>query len=287
MKKIGIVGYGGVGQFLSDKILNDKKCKETMQLAFVWNRTADKLQDGLLSEQCCLSGDLREAFESFVTNNEDGVDIVVEVAHPDIVSECGALFLEHADLYASSLTAFADANTEKALLAASGSGNYGLYIPTGAGWGVTDIIKMDELGTLRGLRITMQFNAHALRLKEPLKSRLEEYIASPKETAPLILHDGNIRDIAAIAPNNVNTMICLALAGRSVGLDDTVGCLIAQKEHDAHIVDIEITGPDGFFVKTTRHNPAKRTAVTGMQTYNSFLSSLMHSGGRGPGVHFC
>jgi len=101
------------------------------------------------------------------------------------------------------------------------------------------------------------------------------------------LYKGNVRDLAALAPNNVNTMTCLALAGSDLGLDGTQGCLIAQKEHDAHIIDIEIEGPNGFKVHTRRHNPAKKGAVTGDETYNSFLISLLKAGGQGAGFHFC
>jgi predicted dinucleotide-utilizing enzyme len=210
--------------------------------------------------------------------------MLIEVAHPDIVSELGSFFLQHCDLFVTSVTSLADPQSESALRNAATS--HGLYIPTGAGWGVSDIRKMSLLGTLKSLEVTMQFNAQALRLLEPAKSRLESYLESDDQNA-LVLHRGNIRDIARIAPNNVNTMICLALAGDSVGLDHAVGCLIAQKEHDAHIVDIEVVGPDGFRVKTTRYNPARKDAVTGAQTYGSFLISLVQAGGQGPGLHFC
>lgn len=44
---------------------------------------------------------------------------------------------------------------------------------------------------------------------------------------------------------------------------------------DYHIVEVEVTGPDGFTVKTARQNPAKLGAVTGNATYNSFWSSLL------------
>lgn len=44
---------------------------------------------------------------------------------------------------------------------------------------------------------------------------------------------------------------------------------------DYHIVEVEVTGPDGFTVKTVRQNPAKLGAVTGNATYHSFWSSLL------------
>lgn len=44
---------------------------------------------------------------------------------------------------------------------------------------------------------------------------------------------------------------------------------------DYHLVEVEVTGPDGFSVTTVRRNPAKIGAVTGSATYNSFWSSLL------------
>ena len=285
MKKIGIIGYGSVGQFLADRIMNDPHCGETMELAFVWNRSPDKLDDGKLPAPYRMTGNLEEAFTTFVGSN--AVDMLVEVAHPDIVNQLGSLFLEHCDLFVTSVAALGNPERGRQLMQAAESGKYGLHIPAGAGWGVQDIRKMDQLGTLEGLEVTMSFNAQALRLRGPQAIRLEEYLAAPDETGPLMLHKGNIREIAEFAPNNVNTMICLALAGSSVGLDGAIGCLIAQKEHNAHIVEILVRGPDGFQVKTTRHNPARKDSVTGTQTYGSFLASLLQAGGHGPGLHFC
>lgn len=55
---------------------------------------------------------------------------------------------------------------------------------------------------------------------------------------------------------------------------------------------IEVVGPSveglgNFVVKTERINPAAPGAVTGTQTYVSFLSSLLKAHGRGRGLHFC
>ncbi|XP_051994420.1 aspartate dehydrogenase domain-containing protein-like [Xyrauchen texanus] len=44
---------------------------------------------------------------------------------------------------------------------------------------------------------------------------------------------------------------------------------------DYHILEVEVTGPDGFSVKTLHQNPAILGAVTGNATYNSFWSSLL------------
>lgn len=41
------------------------------------------------------------------------------------------------------------------------------------------------------------------------------------------------------------------------------------------MVEVEVTGPGGFSVKTVRRNPASLGAVTGRATYTSFWSSLL------------
>lgn len=41
------------------------------------------------------------------------------------------------------------------------------------------------------------------------------------------------------------------------------------------MVEVEVTGPDGFSVNTVRRNPARLGAVTGSATYNSFWNSLL------------
>ena len=286
--KIGIIGYGSVGKFLVAKILKDQKYKNQLSLAFVWNRTSEKLNDDLLPEKYHLTGELEIAFHNFI-KNKNRVDIVIELAHPDIVQKYGAMFLEHCDFLPTSLTAFADPKTEiiLATLAKKNNNNHGLYIPTGAAWGIADIQKMNELGTLKTLNVSMSFHADALKLKAALQAKLIEYLNDDKNEEALLLIEDSVRNLAFLAPNNVNTMCCLALAANSIGFDNAMGKLYAHKKHHAHIVEITINSPDGFAVKTTRYNPAKKQAVTGAQTYNSFLMSLLRAGGQGNGIHFC
>ena len=70
-----------------------------------------------------------------------------------------------------------------------------------------------------------------------------------------------------------------------------IGRLVADPTSTAHVIDIEVRGPTSgeecFKVSTTRYNPAAVGAVTGNETYASFLSSLLVAHGRGSGVHFC
>lgn len=48
----------------------------------------------------------------------------------------------------------------------------------------------------------------------------------------VILYEGPVRDLCPLAPNNVNTMACLAIFG--IGFDRTVGRLVSDPETDSH-----------------------------------------------------
>ena len=288
-RSIGILGYGSTGKYLSEQILRDDHWGQRFDLAFVWSRDPAKLDDPLLPHRCRLGGkNMSGALQGFFAAHYVP-DIIVEVCHPAVVQRDGAFLLEHADLFIASVSALADVATERALraTAANNPGGHGLYLPSGAAWGIPDIIKMNELGTLKGLSVTMTFNGAALRLLDPLAGRLQTWLNDDTSPESIVLFEGKVRDLAPLAPNNVNTMTCLALAGDAVGLDHTRACLVAKKDHHTHIVEIEVEGPDGFRVKTTRYNPAKKGAVTGDQTYAAFLMSLKETGGRGNGLFFC
>lgn len=57
-----------------------------------------------------------------------------------------------------------------------------------------------------------------------------------------------------------------------LGLTGSCSCC---RLRDYHVVEVEVTGPDGFSVHTVRRNPARLGAVTGSATYNSFWNSLL------------
>ncbi len=282
-KKIGILGYGNTGQFLSRKILNDTNLVQQFELIFIWNRSEIK---HLEIDIPFLSGDLATHLNTTLFNQ---VDLIVEVCHPAVIHQHGVALLSKANLFVASVTAMANHQTENMLKACLNQPNHkhSIFLPAGAAWGIHDIKKMAQLNTLDNLHITMQFNADALKLKGHLTQILINYKNDEQQIEPLVLYEGNVRELAALAPNNVNTMTCLALAANTIGLDKTQGKLIAQKNSDAHLVLIEVQGKNGFYVKTERYNPAKKGAVTGDETYHSFLASLQNASAKQQGIHFC
>ena len=73
--RVGVVGYGHLGQFLTEAILKHPE----LELAFVWNRSKTAFESASFDK-------------SFVLENlEDSAskrpDLIVEVCHPDITDK--------------------------------------------------------------------------------------------------------------------------------------------------------------------------------------------------------
>ncbi|XP_073697622.1 aspartate dehydrogenase domain-containing protein isoform X1 [Garra rufa] len=270
--KVGIVGYGHLGQFLVEKIQKEGP-EAGLQLAFVWNRNADKLRDSLPKE--LILHDLSD-----FTCRE--ADVIVEVCHPMIVKEFGVKFLSHAHFLVGSPSALSDPQLEQDVRTAAKRHGKTLYVPSGALWGGQDIQKMNDSGTLQALSIRMSKHPSCFRLTGGLLSDWTE------GEGRRVLYHGSVAELCPIAPNNVNTMAAAAIAASKLGFNGVTGEIVSDTAlSDYHIVEVEVTGPDGFTVKTVRQNPAKLGAVTGNATYNSFWSSLLVCRGHGGRVYLC
>ncbi|XP_018420739.1 PREDICTED: putative L-aspartate dehydrogenase [Nanorana parkeri] len=266
MRRIGIVGFGHVGLYLVQQIREEGE-KFNLELAFVWNRTVEKLE-GIIEPHLQLHRLLE--FES------RKADLIVEVAHPDITRDYGELFLSAANLMIGSPTVLSDPEIEQKLREIAKTSGHTLYVPSGALWGGEDIQRMADRGTLKGLRITMT--------KHPDSFQLQGDLAQKNQTVQdrTILYEGPVRDLCPMAPNNVNTMAAACMAAHTLGFDRVIGVLVADPSiPDWHLVDIEVTGTRNketgqvFSVTTKRCNPAKAGHVTGSATFSSFWSSLL------------
>uniref|UniRef100_G1KLT7 Aspartate dehydrogenase domain-containing protein n=1 Tax=Anolis carolinensis TaxID=28377 RepID=G1KLT7_ANOCA len=272
-RRVGIVGYGHLGQYLV-KRLQDDGFQHGLELAFVWNRDSRKLEGSVPAE-------LRlEKLADFLACHPD---IIVEVAHPCIAREYGVSFLKTADFMVGSPTALADSGTELELREAARKAGHTLYIPSGALWGGQDIQRLDDGGMLQALTVTMVKHPDSFRLGGHLGELLQ---GARKERVEL--YNGPVRQLCPLAPNNVNTMAAACMAASSLGFDGVKGCLIADPNlPDCHVVEVEATGPGGFSVNTRRKNPAASGAVTGAATFAAFWSSLLVCQGHGGRVYLC
>ncbi|KAM4013190.1 aspartate dehydrogenase domain-containing protein isoform 2-T2 [Anomaloglossus baeobatrachus] len=277
--RIGIVGCGQVGNYLVKQIQQEgEKCN--MEIAFVWNRTMQKMKE---SVEPHLQLHNLDQFE------ERAADLIVEVAHPNITKRYGERFLSAANLLIGSPTALADEDTERRLRERAKMSGYTLYIPSGALWGGEDIMKMADRGALTGLKITMTKHPKSFKLEGKLS---EKDLSTMQDRT--VLYEGPIRQLCPMAPNNVNTMAAASLAAHTLGFDKVIGVLVADPSlPDWHLVDIEVTGRKNettgevFTVKTSRRNPASAGAVTGAATFESFWSSILVCKGHGGRLFVC
>lgn len=276
-RRVGIVGYGKLGQYLVDAITAPEN-KEHLEIAFIWNRSPEKVTS---------AGHGAHLLEKLEDAADRTPDLIIEVAHPSITVEHGVRFVQTADYMVGSPTVFADANVEAAMRTGLTTTTNGLYIPSGALWGATDLLKMGQRGTLKALKVTMKKHPDSIKCfgdLVPINDKAK--LAGPGET---VLYDGPVRKLCPMAPNNVNTIAAAALAAPDLGFDGVVGCLVADTSLDAHVIEISAVGPGNpaFTVHTVRFNPAQPGAVTGNATYDSFVSSMCRARGQGAGLHFC
>ncbi|XP_056409818.1 aspartate dehydrogenase domain-containing protein [Hyla sarda] len=87
-RRIGIVGYGHVGVYLVNQIQREGD-KNNVEIAFVWNRTMEKMEKTIESHLQLRNLDDFEKREA---------DLIVEVAHPSITRKYGERFLSAANL---------------------------------------------------------------------------------------------------------------------------------------------------------------------------------------------
>ncbi|XP_030592462.1 aspartate dehydrogenase domain-containing protein [Archocentrus centrarchus] len=270
--QIGVVGFGHLGQYLVERILKDGPALG-LTLGFVWNRNSDKLSGFVPSE--LILGEL----SSFV---ERRCDVIVEVCHPQIVKEFGLQFLSQSHFMVGSPSALADPDLNQKLRQAAQQYGRTLYVPSGALWGGQDIQRLNDSGMLKALFIRMSKHPSCFRLTGDVLTDWTE------GEGRRVLFRGSVAELCPLAPNNVNTMAAAAVAAGTLGFTAVQGEIVSDTAlRDYHVVEVEVTGPDGFSVHTVRRNPAKLGAVTGSATYNSFWNSLLICKGHGGRVYLC
>ena len=288
VRRVGVIGFGKVGQFLVGKILEDTS--GSMELAFVVDLfNPAGVMDSEIIPAGCKAANLDD-YQSF------NADVIAEVAHPDVSKDHGAKFINGGcDYLSASTTAFANPEVEASVYTAarSDTNNCGLYLAQGALWGAPDIQRMAESGKLAKLTVTMKKHPESLF---PLKSspEFEANEAAKGKQEECVLYDGPTRPLAATFPVNVNTICTAAIAANtSVGFD-TRAILIADARLEEMQIIVKAEGPPmpdgspGVRITTVRENPSKRGEVTGHATLLSFFSSLKrlcNGAPLGRGVH--
>ena len=97
----------------------------------------------------------------------------------------------------------------------------------GALWGANDIKKMSDLGTLHDLTITMKKHPDSLKVAESLRAKCA---LAPPDGGEYVVYSGPVRPLCPLAPNNVNTMACAAIAAStSLGFNGVTARLVVDR----------------------------------------------------------
>jgi len=259
-QRLGIIGYGRIGSFLYDAIVNDRELG--IDIAFVYDVDKARLQG--LPEEVIL-GDIKN-----FPQTKPG--LVVEAAHPNAVREYAEFILRHTDLMIMSVTALAEVELQELIKKTCLEHGTTLFIPHGAIVGLDALIEGREIW--EEVSITMKKNPKNLNFECA-------GIQAESITEPTVLYDGSVKKVCDLFPKNVNSHATVGLA--ALGLDRTRSILIADPNLEVSIVEVDAKG-SGVEIHVSRQNPI--TGVTGKLTLLSVLESVKRILGKRQWIQF-
>ncbi len=252
--RIGVAGYGYIGRHLCEAIASHPDWG--LELAFVWNRSPERLASLPESLHLADLGDARER----------SPDLIVECSHPQVSIEHGEAFLAFADYLPLSVNALSDEETRQALVAAAESSRHRLMIPHGALIGLDNLVEVQDIWA----EVTITFRKH------PDNIDFDDSGIDPAGIAgETVLYDGPARGIAKLFPRNVNTMTTCALA--TTGLDRCRAVLIADPSLDVAIAEVRAIGKDGSIHESRKVQPVM--GVSGTEMLASQIGSVRRACG--------
>ena len=245
--KIGIVGYGYLG-----KSLHESLAGKGIDVTRIYNRSAERLAD--LPDSIATTK--MESFIHVIGN----LDLVVELAHPDISREWGGQILQHTDYMPCSVAALADVKLKEGLLKIAAKAGTRLLVPHGAVVGIDNIYEARN----NWQEVTITFR------KPPAAIDMEE----EPEGDETLLFEGPVTEIAEKFPRNVNAMVACALA--TVGTDAARARFIADRRlNNVLRGEFEFKGKDGSRLSIIKEEPAVGVSSPGMIT--SILGSVLRA----------
>lgn len=72
--------------------------------------------------------------------------------------------------------------------------------------------------------------------KHPSSFKLADGRVFDGITKPMVVHEGSVRELCPLAPNNVNTMAAAAVAANNLGFDQVRGRIIADPRYDQFVL---------------------------------------------------
>lgn len=258
IRRIGIIGYGQIGSYVVKRLQERKD----IVVAFVHDQDQSRLDD--------LPGEI--ILEDLSRFEQREVDLVCELAHPEVSTKWGRRILESVDYLMLSVTALASEALYKTLTDTALAARTKLFIAHGGVMGLDAIIDGREMWE----DVTMEMRKHPANLDFTVSGM------NPDIQEETVLYDGATRDLCSLFPRNVNTHATLALAG--IGFDRTHSVLIADPRTSSAALSVTAEG-GGVDLRLSRQE--KITGVSGASTPWSVYKSIVNVGDENPGMHFC
>jgi aspartate dehydrogenase len=245
-QRIGLIGYGMIGGAIGKAARDDGFA----DVSFVHGLDRDEAAESLPGVPF---------LEHLSDVAEQDVDLVVEAATADVVSEIAVDVLAHQDMLIFTMTALSDDGLREAVREVCRASGTRLYIPHGGILALDGIY--DGRSVIREIKITTT--------KAPKNLGLDDLSTEG------VIYDGPTRDACRLFPRNVNVHACIALCG--IGFDRTRSIIIADPATTKMTHVIEVLG-DGLEWKIELATTAGSgvtsvyTPVSGINTVRRVLS---------------
>ncbi len=245
--KVGIIGCGAIANIMTNFAVEGKL---GVDLKYFYDRDIER------AENLALQVDGTVVLE--IEDMLDKVDLVIEAASPQSVSEIVPLILKHGvNVLIMSIGALMDFELKSNLEKIAESTGAKLYAPSGAIVGL-DGIKAASIGKIK--------EASLITRKPPRSLG----ISAEGET---ILYEGKASDAVKEFPTNINVAAALSLAcGKDVKVK-----IIADPSVDRNMHEVHVIGDSGEFTTITKNvrcsmNP--KTSVLAAYSAIKLLKSL-------------
>ena len=212
MKKIGLAGFGFIGSYLYESLKENKEIK----VVAVWEPEAVKtsfLESQLICE------DLNDL-------GSRPLDLIVEAAHADVVTDLWPRITSDADLMISSMTSLSDPEFRNRMEHEAKQSGQRIFLPHGA------VLGLDGLRDGRSLLDTVSITT----TKHPKSLG----ITGDEIEKPEVVFDGSTLEACKKFPRNVNVHAAIALAG--IGFESTHSTVIADPNTKNMHHRIEVKG---------------------------------------------
>ena len=258
-ERIGIIGFGAIGQEIYKKI--SQKIIPGYEIV------------GVFSEDINLKSISKEIkCSSFQDLLKKKPNIIIEVASVDACKEYAEKILKNKiDFVCLSVCSFADKSFYKKILILSKSIKNKISVPTGA------IAGLDAIASAS---ITNELTSVKLIQRKPPKALLSD-LESKKIKKEKILLQSTARKVCKNFPKNSNIAATLSIVG--IGFDKTKVIIIADPKVKKNIAEIHADGSFGNLKVVLENNPSinpktsKLTAMSIILSLNKRKSSFLCS----------